>query len=51
MDHTPAKAGREVTYRGRQVVGLLILGGLMVAFALARANWHEVFPTGWWRVW
>ncbi len=38
-------------YRGRQVAGLLIVGGLLVTFALARANWHEVFPAGWWHIW
>jgi hypothetical protein len=43
--------GPEAVYRARQVTGLLIIGGMMVAFALVRAHWHEVFPTGWWRVW
>ncbi len=48
-----AKPGHpiESIYRARQVTGLLIIGGLLVAFGLARANWHEVFPTGWWHVW
>ncbi len=41
----------ETIYRGRQVAGLLIIGGLLVTFALARANWHEVFPAGWWHIW
>ncbi len=43
--------GSEAIYRARQVTGLLIIGGIMIAFALIRANRHEVFPTGWWHVW
>jgi hypothetical protein len=42
---------RAAIYRSRQVTGLLIVGSLVLAFALARANWHELFPVGWWRVW
>ncbi len=37
------------TYRSRQVAGLLIVAAAVLAFALARANWHEIFPVGWWR--
>lgn len=42
---------REALYRSRQVTGLLIVAGAVLAFALARANWHALFPTGWWRAW
>ena len=41
----------EAAYRGRQVSGLLLLGGIVLSAALLRANWHELFPVGWWHVW
>ena len=44
-------AERARIYRSRQISGLLIVGGVMLAFALSRANWHELFPVGWWHVW
>ena len=47
----PQARSIETTYRARQVTGLLIVAALIIAFSLARANWHEVFPSGWWRVW
>ncbi len=51
MAKASAKAYRDAIYRGRQVAGLLIVAGLLVSWGLLRANWHEVFPTGWWNVW
>jgi hypothetical protein len=41
----------DAVYRGRQVSGLLLLGGILLAGALLRANWHNLLPTGWWHVW
>ncbi|MFP5227622.1 MAG: hypothetical protein ACLGXA_08310 [Acidobacteriota bacterium] len=35
--------------RRRQVIGILLLVALIVAFSLLRARWHDVFPRGWWR--
>jgi len=45
------KPGQREEYRSRQVAGLLIVAGAMLIFALFRANWLDLFPTGWWRVW
>jgi hypothetical protein len=42
---------RGAAYRGRQISGLLLLGGILLTAALLRANWHDLFPTGWWHVW
>jgi hypothetical protein len=42
---------RDAIYRSRQVVGLLIVASVVLAFAIVRASWHDLFPTGWWRVW
>jgi hypothetical protein len=35
--------------RRQQAAGILILAALILAFTLFRANWHDLFPTGWWR--
>lgn len=41
---------REATLtRRRQAIGLLLLAGLILLFALLRAPAHVLFPTGWWR--
>jgi hypothetical protein len=37
--------------RKRQVYGLLLIAAAILAVALLRANLHDVFPRGWWRVW
>ena len=37
--------------RKRQVYGLLLIAAVILAVALMRANLHDVFPRGWWRVW
>jgi hypothetical protein len=37
--------------RKRQVYGLLLIAAVILAVALLRANLHDVFPHGWWRVW
>ncbi|MGI8771395.1 MAG: hypothetical protein ACR2JE_08150 [Acidobacteriaceae bacterium] len=48
---TEAKAARARTLFRRQVAGLLILAAVVLAVCLLRANPHDVFPPGWWRVW
>jgi hypothetical protein len=50
-DKLSSEKQKEALYRSRQVTGLLIVASLVLAFALARANWHNLFPTGWWRAW
>lgn len=37
--------------RKRQVYGLLLIAAAILAVALLRANLHDVFPRGWWRIW
>lgn len=37
--------------RKRQVSGLLLIAGVILVVALLRANLHDVFPPGWWRIW
>lgn len=37
--------------RKRQVYGLLLIAAAILAVALVRANLHDVFPHGWWRIW
>jgi hypothetical protein len=33
----------------QQVVGILLVAAVILAFTLMRANWHDLFPQGWWR--
>jgi hypothetical protein len=35
--------------RRQQVIGILLVAAAILVFALLRANWHELFPQGWWR--
>jgi hypothetical protein len=44
----PAAAGPE-RLRRRQILGLLLLAALILIIALLRADWHWIFPRGWWR--
>lgn len=37
--------------RRRQALGLLLIAAAILIVALLRANLHDVFPRGWWRVW
>lgn len=37
--------------RKRQMYGLLLIAAAILAVAMLRANLHDVFPRGWWRVW
>ncbi len=46
-----AKAARARMLFRRQIAGLLILAAVVLAVCLWRANLHDVFPPGWWRVW
>lgn len=40
---TPARVRRQ------QAAGILIVAVVILALTLLRADWHAVFPTGWWR--
>jgi hypothetical protein len=42
---------KEQVYRRRQVIGLLLIAGVLLAIAMLRAPQHTVFPAGWWHVW
>lgn len=33
----------------QQVVGILLVAAVILVFTLMRANWHDLFPQGWWR--
>jgi len=33
----------------RQISGLLIIAAIILLVALLRADWHALFPPGWWR--
>lgn len=35
--------------RRRQVIGILLVAAAILVFTLLRANWHDLFPQGWWR--
>jgi hypothetical protein len=35
--------------RRRQVIGILLMAAAILAFALFRADWREIFPPAWWR--
>lgn len=37
--------------RLRQIRGLLLLAFAAIVFAILRAGIHNVFTTGWWRLW
>jgi len=47
---TPSKASWQ-TERRRQVRGLFLLAIVILIFSLFRAGLHNVFTTGWWRLW
>ncbi len=48
---TPQKTLAEQIERRRQVRGLLLLAIAAIVFAILRANPHNVFTHGWWRLW
>ena len=35
--------------RRQQIIGILLIAAGILVFTLVRANWHELFPQGWWR--
>ncbi|HUY82232.1 MAG TPA: hypothetical protein VMU92_10965 [Acidobacteriaceae bacterium] len=37
--------------RKRQVYGLLLIAGVILAIVLLRGDLHTLFPHGWWRAW
>jgi uncharacterized membrane protein YidH (DUF202 family) len=51
--HTEPEPARSSTHdarlRRQQVIGILLVAAAILVFALARANWHDLFPQGWWR--
>jgi len=40
---------RYVRLRRQQIIGILLVAAAILIFTLARANWHDLFPQGWWR--
>ena len=47
----PQKILAEKIERRRQIRGLLFLAFAALVFAILRAGAHNVFTTGWWRLW
>ena len=46
----PTLPEREQNRLGRrQVIGILLIAAAILIFTLLRANWHDLFPQGWWR--
>jgi hypothetical protein len=35
--------------RRRQILGILLIAAAILLFTLLRADWHGIFPRGWWR--
>ena len=35
--------------RRQQIIGILLIVAAILAFTLYRADWHALFPQGWWR--
>jgi hypothetical protein len=35
--------------RRQRLIGILLLALGILAFTLLRADWHGIFPRGWWR--
>ncbi len=35
--------------RRRQLIGILLIAAAILAITLVRADWHDLFPPGWWR--
>jgi hypothetical protein len=40
---------RTARLRRQQRIGILIVAAAILAFTLLRADWHNLFPQGWWR--
>jgi hypothetical protein len=52
MPQQPAPLlARRQTERRRQIRGLLLLAIAVLFFSLLRADMHNVFTPGWWRLW
>ncbi len=43
------RAGQQRLYRRNQVIGLLIVGAVILAWWLFHTNPKWIFPSGWWR--
>lgn len=35
--------------RRRQAIGIVLIAAAILGFTLLRADWHAIFPPGWWR--
>ncbi len=35
--------------RRQQILGILLVVVAILVFTLLRADWHNIFPPGWWR--
>jgi hypothetical protein len=44
-----AKAQEPDRLRRRKLMGILLVAALILLFSLVRADWHAIFPPGWWR--
>jgi hypothetical protein len=42
---------RAQEYRKRQIIGLLLIAGVILGIAILRAPSGIIFPHGWWHVW
>jgi hypothetical protein len=38
-----------VRLRRQKIIGILLVAAAILTFTLLRANWHDLFPQGWWR--
>lgn len=46
----PTRSGPDrARLRRQQVIGILLVAAAILVFTLLRANWHDLFPQGWWR--
>jgi hypothetical protein len=51
LNSAPTPSTPEHLERRRQIRGLLLLALAAIVFAVFRAGIHNVFTTGWWRLW
>jgi hypothetical protein len=44
-----SSTSRTARLRRQQLIGILIIAAAILVFTLLRADWHNLFPQGWWR--
>ena len=44
-----SRAPQPPRVRRQQILGIVLIAVLILAFTLYRADWHNLFPRGWWR--